>query len=75
MYIFPPFIDQKYNSIVGSFSFIKSTLELIKYDKNNELNSFNGCKFVIMIFVLFGHRFMYIAGSPLNHSKTYEAVS
>ncbi|XP_060865910.1 nose resistant to fluoxetine protein 6-like isoform X2 [Metopolophium dirhodum] len=55
-----------------SFSFIKSVKELLKYDKTNELNILNGLKVTTMIFILFGHRFMYLVGNPMSHSKIIE---
>jgi hypothetical protein len=58
-----------------TFSFIKSGKELLKYDRTNELNILNGLKVLTMIFILFGHRFMYLAGNPINNSKFLENVS
>lgn len=58
-----------------SFSFIKSVKELLKYDKTNELNILNGSKVITMLFILFGHRFMYLAGNPMIHPKFIENVS
>eukprot|EP00102_Acyrthosiphon_pisum_P008731 XP_003245760.3 PREDICTED: nose resistant to fluoxetine protein 6 [Acyrthosiphon pisum] len=55
-----------------SFSFIKSLKELLKYDKTNELNFLNGMKVTTMIFILFGHRSMYLAGYPISYSKYIE---
>lgn len=57
-----------------SFSFIKSGKELLKYDKNNELNILNGIKVLTMIFILFGHRFMYLVGNPMNNPKFLENI-
>ncbi|XP_026810739.1 O-acyltransferase like protein-like [Rhopalosiphum maidis] len=57
-----------------TFSFIKSGKELLKYDKTNELNILNGLKVLTMIFILFGHRFMYLAGNPINNSKFLENI-
>lgn len=35
----------------------------------------NGFKLGMMLFILFGHRFMYFAGNPMNYSKFVESVS
>lgn len=62
------------DSYFSSFSFIKSSKELLKFNKNNELNIINGFKFVTMIFILFGHRFMFFAGHPITYSEAFEKV-
>lgn len=54
---------------------IKSIKELLHYEKDNELNILNGFKVLTMIFVLFGHRFMYLAGNPLIYADLGEDVS
>ncbi|XP_060877768.1 O-acyltransferase like protein-like [Metopolophium dirhodum] len=55
-----------------SFSFIKSVKELLKYDKTNELNILNGAKVSTMLFILFGHRFMFLVGNPMSHPQLIE---
>lgn len=35
----------------------------------------NGFKVVVMIFILFGHRFMFLAGNPMTYPEFYEQVS
>lgn len=62
------------DSFLISFSFIKSAKELLKYDKTNELNILNGAKVTTMLFILFGHRFMYLAGNPMSHPKFVEDI-
>ncbi|VVC41807.1 Nose resistant-to-fluoxetine protein, N-terminal,Acyltransferase 3 [Cinara cedri] len=60
------------DSIYYSFSFIKSSRELLKFDKNNELNYINGFKVIVMLGVLFGHRAMFFLGNPFSVSKFVE---
>ncbi|XP_050429658.1 nose resistant to fluoxetine protein 6-like [Adelges cooleyi] len=60
--------------IYESFSIIKNAKDILKYDKNNELNIFNGFKVVVMIFVLFGHRFMYFVGNPVSYPEPMERL-
>ncbi|XP_025193573.1 nose resistant to fluoxetine protein 6-like [Melanaphis sacchari] len=55
------------NAFFLSFSLIKSGKQLLKYNKNNKLNALNGLKVITMIFILFGHRFMYLVGNPINN--------
>lgn len=68
-------LDNYTHSVFYSFSFIKSGKDLIKYDENNELNLYNGFKFLIMLFVVFGHRFLYVIGNPIDNVKIIENVS
>lgn len=48
---------------------------LLSYNKDNELNYLHGLKVVTMVFILFGHRFVYLAGSPIVYAITGEDVS
>ncbi|XP_050521580.1 nose resistant to fluoxetine protein 6-like [Daktulosphaira vitifoliae] len=64
----------KSNGILHSFSFIKNGKELLSYDKDNILNIMNGFKLLIMIFLLFGHRYMYMVGMPLSYPKDLETT-
>ncbi|VVC42242.1 Nose resistant-to-fluoxetine protein, N-terminal,Acyltransferase 3 [Cinara cedri] len=61
-------------SFVRWFSFIDSSKNLLEYDKNNELNVFNGLKSFIMLLILLGHRFMFIAGNPMSYPELIERV-
>lgn len=63
------------NGIFLSFSLIKNIKDLLAYDKDNELNFLNGHKFLMMLAVLFGHRFMSLSNTPLSNTVTYESVS
>lgn len=74
MYIFK-FTDVEPDSVIYSFSFISSCKELLKFDKNNEFNFFNGFKVVVMLGILLGHKSMFYMGNPLSHSKNLENVS
>lgn len=56
------------------FSIIHNGKELSKFDKNNELNLFNGLKVLTMIVVLFGHRFLYVVSSPFMNGQRMEQV-
>ncbi|XP_025411241.1 nose resistant to fluoxetine protein 6-like isoform X2 [Sipha flava] len=60
------------HSVLYSFSFIESGKDLLKYDKNNELNLINGIKLLTMMFILLGHRFMYLGGNPMTNVKIVE---
>lgn len=61
--------------ILSSFSFVRNGRDLIKYNKNNDLNIFNGLKVVAMILVLFGHKFLYAATGPIMNGKLPEKVN
>jgi len=62
-------------SFIYIFSFIESGKILLKYDKNNEYNVLNVWKALIMLAILFGHRFMYLVGSLMGNPKFIEHVS
>ncbi|XP_050533851.1 nose resistant to fluoxetine protein 6-like isoform X2 [Daktulosphaira vitifoliae] len=62
------------NGILQSFSIIKNGNELLLFDKDNVLNIFNGFKFVVMLFILFGHRFMHLIGTPQSYPKDFEII-
>jgi len=57
-----------------AFSIIRNTRDLIKYNRNNDLNIFNGLKVVTMILVLFGHKFLYFVINPIMYGKRLERV-
>lgn len=61
--------------IMSSFSVIKNGRDLIKFDKNNKLNLFNGLKVWTMVLVLFGHKFLYTVTSPILNGNRYEMVN
>lgn len=56
------------------FSIIRNGKELVKFDKNNDLNLFNGLKVMTMIVVLFGHKFLYMVSSPFMNGQRMEQV-
>lgn len=56
------------------FSIIHNGRNLIKYDKTNELNIFNGFKFLVMILVIFGHKFFYYTMNPISYTIFLEQV-
>ncbi|VVC41806.1 Nose resistant-to-fluoxetine protein, N-terminal,Acyltransferase 3 [Cinara cedri] len=64
----------KMPEILNSFSIIRNGRDLIKYDKNNELNIFNGLKVITMVLVLFGHKFLYLIINPIMYGKMLERV-
>lgn len=60
--------------MVKLFSVISNGRNLIKYDRNNDLNIFNGLKVWTMILVLFGHKFIYLVINPISYGKRLEMV-
>ncbi|XP_060864362.1 nose resistant to fluoxetine protein 6-like [Metopolophium dirhodum] len=59
----------------GSFSLIRNCRDLIKYNKNNELNIFNGLKVVAMLLVLFCHKFLYFVINPITSGIYLEKLA
>eukprot|EP00102_Acyrthosiphon_pisum_P018530 XP_016655740.1 PREDICTED: nose resistant to fluoxetine protein 6 [Acyrthosiphon pisum] len=68
--------NNKMPETFGSFSLIRNCIDLIYYDRNNELNIFNGLKVVAMLLVLFCHKFLYFVINPITYGiyleKFYE---
>jgi len=60
--------------LLNMFSIIRNGSNLIKFDKNNDLNWFNGIKVLTMILVLFGHKFLYLMATPIMFGKRLEMV-
>lgn len=60
--------------VISVFSLIGNARDLIKYDRNNELNIFNGLKFWVMVLILFGHKYLNLAINPLSYGKRIEMV-
>lgn len=60
--------------ILRVFSIIQNGRDLIKYNKDNDLNIFNGLKVVTMVLVLFGHKFLYFIINPIMYMKRLEMV-
>ncbi|XP_026813027.1 nose resistant to fluoxetine protein 6-like [Rhopalosiphum maidis] len=56
------------------FSVIHNGRNLIKYDKNNKLNIFNGLKTLTMVLILFGHRFLVHSTSPILYTLDLERI-
>lgn len=56
------------------FSAISNGRSLIKYNKNNELNIFNGIKVLVMLAVLYGHKYLAYATRPILYAKKVEIV-
>lgn len=56
------------------FSIISNGRSLIKYDKNNKFNIFNGFKVVIMLSVLYGHKYLVYATHPMLYVDHMEQV-
>ncbi|KAL5241631.1 hypothetical protein ACI65C_009041 [Semiaphis heraclei] len=50
------------------------TSNLIKHDKNNDLNVFNGFKAVTLVLILFGHKFIFYSTSPTLYTMNIERV-
>jgi len=64
-----------FGSFYSTFSFIDSTKALLKFDKDNDLNSLYGFKVLMMITVIMGHRLFYLFGNPMSNPKHLESVS
>ncbi|XP_025192359.1 nose resistant to fluoxetine protein 6-like [Melanaphis sacchari] len=64
----------KIPEIFSIFSFIRNFRDLIKYNRNNDLNVFNGLKVLTMILVLFGHKFLYFIINPITYAIDLEKV-
>lgn len=65
----------KMPEILRLFSIIRNTRDLIKYNKDNELNIFNGLKVVTMTLVICGHKFFYFTINPIMWAKRLEMVT
>ncbi|XP_022172973.1 nose resistant to fluoxetine protein 6-like isoform X2 [Myzus persicae] len=70
--------NQKTNDILPKyvfwFSIIHNGRNLIKHDKNNDLNVFNGFKAVTTVLVLFCHKFIFHSTSPILYAMNNEMV-
>lgn len=64
----------KMPEIFNMFSIIRNSRDLIKYNRNNDLNIFNGLKVLTMIVVLFGHKFLYFVINPITYGMHLEKV-
>lgn len=60
--------------VFRSFSIIRNFRDLIKYEKDNSLNIFNGIKVYAMVLILFGHKFLYFIVNPIMYGKGIEKV-
>lgn len=67
--------DEGFGSFNNIFSFIDSTKALLKFDKDNDLNSLYGFKVLMMINVIMAHRLMCLFGNPMSNPKHLESVS
>ncbi|CAH1712124.1 unnamed protein product [Aphis gossypii] len=56
------------------FSVIHNGRNLIKHNKNNELNIFNGIKVFTMVLILFGHRFIVHSATPILYTLNNERI-
>jgi len=64
----------KMPEVINMFSIIRNSRDLIKYNRNNDLNIFNGLKVLTMIVVLFGHKFLYFVINPITYGMHLEKV-
>ncbi|CAH1712122.1 unnamed protein product [Aphis gossypii] len=64
----------KMPEIFNMFSIIRNSRDLIKYNRNNDLNIFNGLKVLTMIVVLFGHKFLYFVINPITYGMHLEKL-
>lgn len=67
--------DEGFGSFCDTFSFIDSMKSLLQFDKDNELNSFYGCKVIMMINVIMIHKLSIMFGNPTSNPKFLESVS
>lgn len=74
-FIFYTSIGDNVDFCFHSFSFIKSMKELLMYNEHSKLNYLNGLKVITLVFILFGHRLMYLAANPMAYARTSEDVS
>ncbi|XP_050442482.1 nose resistant to fluoxetine protein 6-like [Adelges cooleyi] len=65
---------KKMPELLNMFSFVKNGRDLIKYDRNNHLNIYNGIKVLTMILVLFGHKFLYYVINPILYPAMLEEI-
>lgn len=65
----------KIPEILFTFSMIRHTRDLIKYDKSSNLNFINGWKFATMMMVIFGHTILSGSHVPLMYAKVAEKVN
>lgn len=56
------------------FSIISNGRILIKHNKNNELNVFNGFKVLVMLSILYGHNCLIYATHPILYAGVFEKV-
>ncbi|XP_026815118.1 nose resistant to fluoxetine protein 6-like isoform X3 [Rhopalosiphum maidis] len=57
-----------------TFSIIDSSKALLKFDKDNELNSLYGFKVLMMMAILLGHRLFYSFGNHISNPKFVESI-
>ncbi|CAI6365154.1 unnamed protein product [Macrosiphum euphorbiae] len=65
---------ESFGSFCDTFSFINSSKALLKFDKNNELNSIYGFKVLMMLFVMLIHRLSHLYDNPMINPKRVETV-
>lgn len=75
IFIFYFYFTGKTSSYFYYFSFIKSINELLNYNEKSKFNVIDGFKFIIMLFILFGHRFLYMISFLSSNAKHFENVS
>lgn len=60
---------------VGWFSAVRNGQGLIRYDRDNSLNIFNGFKTWMMVLILFGHVILYKSTHPNLYAMRFEEVT
>ncbi|XP_050440176.1 nose resistant to fluoxetine protein 6-like isoform X2 [Adelges cooleyi] len=60
--------------VITIFSAIRNGRDLIKYNRNNDLNIYNGLKVTILMVVLFTHKYTYFVINPILYPKLVEEV-
>jgi len=69
------FTDENVGLFFEIFSMINSGKELLKFDKDNELNSLYGFKVLMMFIVVLIHGIMNSFSNPKYNPKFVESVS
>ncbi|KAL4143271.1 hypothetical protein QTP88_005622 [Uroleucon formosanum] len=67
-------ISESFGSFCNIFSFIDSSKILLKFDKNNEMNSLNGVKVLLMMVIILIHKSLHLFYNPMSNPKFIESV-
>lgn len=73
--IFSGLKEKRWKALFISFSISKNLKKLFKYNSKAEYPGLHLIKIVNIIFVIYGHRFIYFIGYPKFNSEAIEMVS